>query len=267
MRTPRPHFFCARATWGADVSSALFSARAEHRCLEGGVRTPRPHFSPHERSTAASTAAARGRGVRAPPGSLFLHERSTAASKVGCGRLVRTLFRTSRAPLPRRQRLADETSALHLVHFFCTSGAPLPRRQRLADETSALHLVHFFCTSGAPLPRRWVRTPRPHSFPHEQSTDASTAAARGRDVRAPPGSLLLREQSTDASTVGCGRLVRTLFRASRAPLPRRPRSTCLSYTATPPLASAISSREWKWNSFCSSSSSVRRSIRSSPARV
>src|ERR1051325_10302754 len=39
------------------------------------------------------------------------------------------------------------------------------------------------------------------------------------------------------------------------------------YTRTPPLPSAISWREWKWNSFMTSSSSIRRSTRSSPARA
>ncbi|GEM_PF-3688877 len=101
----------------------------------------------------------------------------------------------NRAPLPRRQRLADEDVRAPPVLRRTADGTPLPRRQRLADEG--------------------VRAP-PVLPDCRRSTAASTAAA-------PP---VLR-RSADASSAHWGhsgvRTSRPHIGASGAPLPRRQR--------------------------------------------
>src|SRR5581483_7068326 len=126
-----------------------------------------------------------------PPAPMTANRIRTSYYEVECGRLVRTWWDEMkwgadvssahgghRAPLPRRQRPADETSAPHHTKWSADVSsahgghrAPLPQRQRLADETSAPHHTKWSADAssahgrhGAPLPlRRDFRAPLPAS--------------------------------------------------------------------------------------------------------
>src|SRR5581483_2043358 len=84
VRTSRPHFLFLRK--GTAASTAAARGRGRPRPTSG-VRTSRPHFMFLRKGTAASTAAARGRGrprptsgVRTPRPHFLFVRRNTAAS-------------------------------------------------------------------------------------------------------------------------------------------------------------------------------------------
>src|SRR5581483_11952160 len=147
---PSPH-----SEWSADASSALCSrqgtaastaaARGRGRprptsVLQSGVRTSRPHFV-LDRAPLPRRQRLADEGVRAPPRSRvecgrLVRTLFSQSTRVGCGRLVRTLFSqgtaasTAAARGRGRPRPASVLQSPHLV----PGRAPLPRRQRLADE-------------------------------------------------------------------------------------------------------------------------------------
>src|SRR5581483_5949290 len=92
----------------------------------------------------------------------------------------------NRAPLPRRQRLADEDVRAPPVLRRTADGTPLPRRQRLADEGVRAPPVLPDCrrstaastAAAPPVLRRSADASSAHWG--KRSTAASTAAARGR---------------------------------------------------------------------------------------
>src|SRR5581483_4372551 len=141
-----------------------------------------------------------------PPAPMTANRIRTSYYEVECGRLVRTWWDEMkwgadvssahgghRAPLPRRQRPADETSAPHHTKWSADVSsahgghrAPLPQRQRLADETSAPHHTKWSADASsahggrrAPLPPR-QRLADEASALHHTKWGADVSSAHGR---------------------------------------------------------------------------------------
>src|SRR5581483_10094153 len=154
---------CAVARTGGERSGARSRSRVpphalrrlpvrDGRVLFGGVARPEgtgalrrlPRDGGVDVSSALSCSFAKAAHLQVECGRLVRTSCSFARAaylQVGCGRLVRTSCFFARAPLPRRQRLADEDVRAppqecgRLVRTSCSfAGTPLPRRQRLADE-------------------------------------------------------------------------------------------------------------------------------------
>src|SRR5581483_4409061 len=172
------------------------------------------HFVFAERRCLDGSQVGCGRLVRT---LVFAEHRCLDGSQVGCGRLVRTLVFAEHRCLD-----GTEVGCGRLVRTSCIRRAPLPRRQRLADEgvrapprslpVRTFAFAEHRCLDGSQVGcGRLVRT---SCIPREPLPRRQRLADEG--VRAPLRSLPVRtfvfaqNRCLDGSQVGCGRLVRTL---------------------------------------------------------